>query len=174
MEQFLSIGEDYNPVEDLLPANRPVSPNHPIGAAANFSQRFSTSLCPQCQEIAKHLSSTADGEETHLKHHETYSSLQISADNGCGLCIQFILGLEDTVTQDDFDPPPAFNGGDVLIRSHARYFWPAEYKRLQLTVRNSENDSNVEENGQDSKILWYLKCSVDLIPCKPLHGIDFC
>lgn len=71
-----------------------------------------------------------------VNHHGDVAGLQTSADQGCGLCAQFIVGAEayeewwDYLEADGSVP----RRGVAVYQSKARYFWPEGYMRLRLLI----------------------------------------
>ena len=55
-----------------------------------------SNLCQYCRRICKKWS----GGDLRTPHWGTYLEVVKSADDGCALCIQFLLGLSDTVRHD--------------------------------------------------------------------------
>ncbi|EPE36596.1 hypothetical protein GLAREA_08759 [Glarea lozoyensis ATCC 20868] len=59
-------------------------------------------FCVFCQRVIDQWPrSTA--ETPRFKHHSSLGTLQRSADQGCGLCAQFIVGVEELEEAENFD-----------------------------------------------------------------------
>lgn len=116
-----------------------VEPPYTINDQATYSVNLPSTLCQFCQNVVNQLDRERQEDEPEFEHHRNFTSLQRSADAGCGLCAQFILGVEevgiDHTVEDASEPR-----NSVLEVTKGRYFFPTLYKTLILPVPYTQGD----------------------------------
>ena len=141
METYLSIMSDE--IDDpLLYQRRPT----PIFSGPYVINRQTRSqvlpattlpeLCNFCKETISQWPRVSGQETSMINHYGDVTSLQTSADQGCGLCARLIVGAEEY--EDWWDYLEADGSvprrGVAVYQSKARSFWPENYMRLKLLV----------------------------------------
>lgn len=152
----------------LRRSKQPVLLRNRANYRSQARERPTSQLCDFCRGALDQIA-CKQGEELHLKHYSSHSALQSSADNGCGLCYQFILGVERLEPEELYIAELENEGkmpkeGPLAVSLNKRYFWPDEYRMMTLTMPYSKGDKRPEPDEVDEMYTPNTKYVVNMVP----------
>ena len=172
MEKRFLIGSDKG--DDPLVHRRervilsgPYKLNHQTRATRTLSE-----LCNFCKEVIAQWPRPPGQESSLITHHSSFDDLRASADQGCGLCAQFIVGADEF---EEFSEYLEADGsvptrGVVTYIPKASPFWPEASMRLKLLIpcnderalgySSSDEDEDPSEPDTPDRITF----EVDMLP----------
>jgi hypothetical protein len=106
------IAKDHGTRSEVMKDHYPTIKSLLLEDGVDVSERPISQFCELCLKILSYINdetkilssckrkrSKPETSKTEIQHHENDSDLKRSAANGCGLCVQFVQGLQEAIHQ---------------------------------------------------------------------------